>query len=168
MFQDTTIDAGLSGFVDSSDVTLAVEDVLMHIAATSGGVLTPDAVVENARDPESPLHDKFEWDDTKAAHAHRIYQARKLIASVKVIVRESDRVLVVPRFVSTSTFGESRYEHIDAVRNDADASMVVLRDEVSRAISCLTRAINVAERIGCKAALQEILDQMQSLKTKLH
>lgn len=168
MFQDNTLHVDAAGFVETPVTHSTIEEVLTHIAATNGGVLTPDDVVEAARDPASPLHERFEWDDSKAAHAHRIYQARKVIASVRVIVRESERVMVVPQFVSTSTFGQSRYEHIDAVRENKDASMRVLDDEISRAISCIARAVNVAEHIGYKEALQEILDRMQSLRTQLH
>jgi hypothetical protein len=31
------------------------------------GVVTPDLVVDDARDPTSPLHEFFEWDDRDAA-----------------------------------------------------------------------------------------------------
>lgn len=48
------------------------------------GELTPELVVAEAADPNSPLHDRFEWDDAKAAAAHRIEQARALIRSVRV------------------------------------------------------------------------------------
>ena len=51
----------------------------------AAGRLTPEAVVEAARDPASPLHGWFTWDDEAAAHMQRIYQARRLIASVQLI-----------------------------------------------------------------------------------
>ena len=49
------------------------------------GIITPEAVVERARPKRSPLHSLFEWNDKKAAAAHRITQARYLIRSVKVV-----------------------------------------------------------------------------------
>lgn len=41
--------------------------------------LIADEVVDYARDPNTALHSQFEWDDTKAAEQHRLYQARKVI-----------------------------------------------------------------------------------------
>jgi hypothetical protein len=44
------------------------------------GTLDPAVVVEWAKDhPESALHGRFTWDDSKAAHEYRLWQARQLI-----------------------------------------------------------------------------------------
>lgn len=57
---------------------------LGKLAAMPAG-LTPQAVVEDARRPTSPIHDLFDWDDSTAAKKYRIWQARHLIGTVKVI-----------------------------------------------------------------------------------
>lgn len=46
-------------------------------------LLVPSEVVEFARDENTELHKHFEWDDAKAAHQYRIWQARQIIASVQ-------------------------------------------------------------------------------------
>lgn len=43
------------------------------------GTLTPALVVDTARDPEHPLHSRFEWDDTVAAERWRLEQAGHLL-----------------------------------------------------------------------------------------
>lgn len=48
------------------------------------GALTPALVVEAARDPEHPLHSRFEWDDTAAAEKWRLEQASQLLRVVKL------------------------------------------------------------------------------------
>jgi len=53
---------------------------LKRIADQNGGIILPELVVERARPASSPLHGRFEWDNTKAAHAHRLWQARQLIS----------------------------------------------------------------------------------------
>jgi hypothetical protein len=53
------------------------------------GVLKPEAVVEEARPEHSPLHDRFEWDDSIAAERYRREQAGDLIRKVHVDVRTS-------------------------------------------------------------------------------
>jgi hypothetical protein len=52
------------------------------------GILYPASVVAFARDPETALHSHFEWDNSKAAEQHRLWQARQLI-SVCVTVLDS-------------------------------------------------------------------------------
>jgi hypothetical protein len=66
---------------------------------TSDGKLIPASVVAAAREPSNPLHDYFEWDDSKAGHKFRLWQARELIANV-TIVRDEKAERAVPVFVS--------------------------------------------------------------------
>lgn len=52
------------------------------------GKLTPAVVVAEASDPEHPLHEKFEWDDSVAAQKYRERQAAGLIRSARVVYVE--------------------------------------------------------------------------------
>jgi hypothetical protein len=65
-----------------------VGERLEQLRTDSGGTVTPHAVVADARDEASPLHPVFEWDDSKAANAYRIDQARSVIADVMVVFAE--------------------------------------------------------------------------------
>lgn len=51
------------------------------------GAVTPEEVVKEARDPDSPLHPYFEWDDTEAAKEYRLWQARSLINHLIVVIK---------------------------------------------------------------------------------
>jgi len=53
------------------------------------GLLTPEALVESARDKDSALHDGFTWDDTEAAKAWRIEEAKAIIRAI-VYVEETE------------------------------------------------------------------------------
>lgn len=53
---------------------------LKRIAIKNGGLLQPEVVVEAARPITSPLHSRFEWNNTEAAQRYRIWQARQLIS----------------------------------------------------------------------------------------
>lgn len=57
---------------------------LEKVCKSGGGVLSPASVVKFAKNPKTALHDVFEWDDTKAAHAHRVWQARAFIVTVEI------------------------------------------------------------------------------------
>src|SRR5210317_675994 len=60
------------------------------------GKITPQQVLEAARNESSPLHSFFDWDDDVAAESWRLHQARTLIKSVKVeIITETTRIKAV-------------------------------------------------------------------------
>jgi hypothetical protein len=59
-----------------------VINTLVAMTNERNGVLPPQDVVEAARAEDSPLHDFFEWNDSRAAEAHRLNQARALIRVV--------------------------------------------------------------------------------------
>jgi len=90
-------------------------------------LLTPETVVEAARDPRSPLHSQFEWDDEAAGEAYRIQQARALIKRVRVdVVRADQTVIHAPVFVRAPSGGEG-YALTQAVAVSApDRRQVVL------------------------------------------
>jgi hypothetical protein len=50
---------------------------LNQIAATHGGELREEDVVEFAKNPETALHDYFTWDDKKAAAKYRLLEKAK-------------------------------------------------------------------------------------------
>lgn len=63
-----------------------IEAELESIRKRNRGILRPRAVVDFARDPKTSLHNKFQWDDGKAADAYRVWQAREIIlVTVRVI-----------------------------------------------------------------------------------
>lgn len=62
------------------------------------GLLSPIDVVQFAKNPKTALHSAFEWNNSKAAHEHRLWQARQLIVSVKMLPRKNQEPIQV--FVS--------------------------------------------------------------------
>lgn len=77
------------------------------------GAITPNLVVDVAREEASPLHKYFEWDDGKAAEAHRLAQARQLIRSVSVVTIEQEEQApkMVRAFSNVNSIeGEGRFD----------------------------------------------------------
>ena len=67
---------------------IKVEDAyaeLEDIKQDQGGVITPAAVVERAKDDTNVLHDGFEWNNDVAADKHRLHEARNMIRSIHLI-----------------------------------------------------------------------------------
>ena len=76
---------------------------LKRIAAAHGGILQAETVVSVARDPASPLHSQFTWDDGEAAIEWRLHQARVLISRVVVKYDAATGPVEHQVFVSVST-----------------------------------------------------------------
>lgn len=62
----------------------------LYKAKDKDGLIQPEIVVEQATPPTAPLHSAFEWDDAKAAHHHRVEQARGLIRT-SIVYEEGER-----------------------------------------------------------------------------
>ena len=93
-----------------------VREALEQIRFENEGRLTPDDVVETAADRSHPLHDFFEWDDSIAGQQHRLWQARALIRSVKVIIAEKS----VPAFVNVKVDSLQYYQRAEIVSQNID------------------------------------------------
>jgi len=61
-----------------------IEYVSEQVNRPFGGV-TPEDLVTDGRDPESPLSDYFEWDDQWAGNQYRLWQARYLLVSIHIV-----------------------------------------------------------------------------------
>jgi ribosomal protein L3 len=76
---------------------------LRRIAAKHRGVLEPAAVVKAARPKSSPLHSKFEWNNSAAAEGYRLWQARQLISVTVEYIGRGKEGTLQRVFVSLST-----------------------------------------------------------------
>jgi hypothetical protein len=66
----------------------AVGERIEALRAASAGELTPQVLVEDARQPDSPLREEFNWNDERAAELYRLNRARGLLNGiVRVVVR---------------------------------------------------------------------------------
>lgn len=145
----------------------AVVDRLAKLAKANGGILTPNAVVDDAKDPKSPLHDQFEWDDRKAAAHYRIEQARELIRKVRVEIEVDEKIIKVPKYIHEPNAGNQGYAEVAKVRNDRDRAVAAMRCELDRLEASLTRAIDIADALGLRGEVTEIKNKVQAVATRL-
>lgn len=120
------------------------------------GQVTPQAVVDRARDPRSPLHSRFEWNDTVAAEKYRQTQAQDLIRRVKLVYseEEGEEPKSVRAWVST-------HQTQDPARRGYVPTAEVVKDPIATKVllSQLEREINsLKQRYG---HLSEFADLMQ-------
>lgn len=67
---------------------LTVSEELLLLKDRNDGLLDPAKVVDYARNPDTALHSRFEWNDSKAAEDYRLWQARQIIRLELVVIRQ--------------------------------------------------------------------------------
>ena len=133
-----------------------IGEALDAIRVERGGQLHPQDVVAGARDPKSLLHRCFEWDDRKAAEAHRMDQARALIRSIRVIDEEDDD-RSRPAFLSIRADDGIGYRTFKDVLSSADLRQRLLQ-QAERDLEAWTQRYR---------ELREIVDLVQPARREL-
>jgi len=149
-----------------SDVT--VEAVLQEIADRNGGKLTPDLVVQEARSPLSPIHDRFTWNQTAAAIKCRQDEARALIRSVTITVTNKVLSFEVPRYIRDVTLSprEQGYITVSSIKGDADLARETCIREFERAKQALSRAQGVAAYLGIDGDVAGVVELVEALSRR--
>lgn len=140
--------------------TASMEDIARELRRLEEekGRLRPEDVVDAARDPSSPLHKHFEWDDAAAAHRHRLDQARSLIRRVTVEVVVRNVPLTVPQFVRDpeSPAKEAGYRSTMSIRGEEDVARAAIVEEMKRVANAVRRAKSLAAVLGMESDIAEI------------
>jgi hypothetical protein len=138
---------------------------LKEIEARDGN-LTPDAVLAEAADKLSPLHEHFEWDNKKAATQYRLDQARALIRSVRLVVTETEVGIRRISYVEDpdKANNEQGYVSVFALRGDKAKARRVLEKELARAEAAMGRALEVADSLGLSSEVNAILASLRGIK----
>lgn len=145
-----------------------VTDALRALADQNNGRLTPDLVVEAARNSQSPLHRCFTWDLKQAAHERWLYQARELIRSIRVEVTTTEFKVRVPAFIRdpAAAAGVQGYVSLDRLRTDEDLSREAVVAEFMVASAALERAKAVAKALGMSEEIEEVRERIVHLSER--
>ena len=82
------------------------------------GPLTAETIVNTAKNPKSPLHKYFEWDDTAAGKKYRLYQARQLINIVIEPIETTEQPVYSFEIVKTERGRE--YKHVGEILDNEE------------------------------------------------
>ena len=132
------------------------------------GRVTPQIVLEAAKNPKHVLHREFEWDNGKAAHRYRLDQARTIIASIRIVVETNNKQFVGIGYVRDIKAGqESGYIATRVLRTEEEAARDTLQFEVDRIQAILDRVREVAVTLSLEAEFQKALTAVVELNTRL-
>jgi hypothetical protein len=144
----------------------AIAARLEKIASLNGGRITPDAVLQDAKGKNSPLHDQFTWDNSEAAEQWRLSQARELIRSIRVEVTTESRVVSTVRYVRDPSAGgeEQGYVEVARLRGSLDLAREALTAELRAAQALFERAHSLAEALGLAAEFEDMKHRVEQLR----
>jgi len=99
---------------------------------TEGGI-TPRRLLDVSRSETALLHSCFEWDDTKAAEAHRISQARYFIGNLVCVVTQNDEPVTTEPVrayvnVKPQEHAKGNFKHVISALSDDGERKIVLEN----------------------------------------
>lgn len=94
-----------------TDINLVVQE--LKVIEEIHGEITPNLLLESAKNKKSVLHDYFDWDNDAAANKWRLRQASKLLGNIEVRVIQDNEPKIIRAFVkgSISAFDENKYSY---------------------------------------------------------
>lgn len=134
--------------------------------ADENGNIEPERVVESARDPGSPIHGDFTWDNKEAGQAYRLDEAKRLIRFVKVEFLVEDRTISSVLYVPDPNRAPKSRRYIDvtvAARRD-DSAQKILMAELDRISAAIRRAYEIAEVLGLTDQLDHLLAETMKIR----
>lgn len=137
---------------------------LKRIAAEHGGRLRPVDVVAAAKPKTSPLHSRFEWDDTEAAHSYRLWQARQLISVTVDYIGAGEDAVLSRVFVSLSSDRQTDdgYSEITAVMRDPKRRAELLTDALDEMRRFQKKYAELKELSAVFAAMKQTVAKAKS------
>lgn len=133
------------------------------------GEVTPEIVVKAASAESHPWHNRLTWDNEKAAHAHRLDQARALIRSVNYDIVLTSRVVSCPAYVRDPQrdVNEQGYVSIRTIRPKSEQARAVLEGEFERVRAALARAQAIAHVLQLEDQVREMVEMADFVSTLL-
>jgi hypothetical protein len=115
------------GYAPNMDANI-VGGVCEQIENNNGGV-TKESFLEASRPEDSPTHELFEWNDTRAAELYRLDTSKRIIGCLRVTyINPKEEECNVRAFVNVSDYSEKpQYESVDVILKEEDKRAVYLK-----------------------------------------
>jgi hypothetical protein len=149
----------------SNDAAKRAAGLYKSITASRGRLSTAEMkaeFVERSRPKNSPTHDLFEWDDRKAAEAHRLHRAEEIIRAVYVILEGPEKLPPCRAFPVVVIDGKKGPYPIRSILQSANMTSALLED----AKADLVRWTSRYERLSKLAELREVFAVVEKVIVK--
>jgi hypothetical protein len=136
-----------------------VERCLLDIARRHGGMLLPEVVVAEAKNPRHPLHGRFTWNPDEAAHQWNLHEARMLINVVVSVIRHDLPPMPVFCSLTTDRSDGRGYRVTASVMGDSELRDQLLQDALAQLNSFTQKFQQLRE-------LAEVFKAIKKVKSK--
>ena len=126
----------------------------------NGIAITPESVVDIARDVNSPIHNEFEWDDTIAAEKYRNEQGRLLIGHVRIVREETPEQTYRERGFVSIPGGNSVYVPLATALGKEEYRNHLLKQARNDTEIYLAKYRRLEELASVTLAMKEFLDNV--------
>lgn len=141
---------------DKDDIRKELE----QIRKAHRGILRAEDVVEFARNPETSLHEKFQWDDTEAAKQYRLWQARQVISVyVTVLSDDSPPVKAYVSLVDDRSQPGGGYRAVADVMKDPERRTLLLQQALGELKRFQAKYRAIKELAGVFSEIDKVVDK---------
>lgn len=145
-----------------------VKQELAALTKTGKGVLRPEAVVAFARNPDTALHGRFEWDNAKASHQYRLHQARNLIRVVVLYEPRVDKNIDVYVSLPEDRLNPGGgYRRMVDVLSDTDRRQQLLDSALAELAVFQQKYATITELADVFSAARKVIARAKQRKRKL-
>jgi hypothetical protein len=140
-----------------------IREELEAIAEANNGLLLAEDVVEFAKDPNTALHDKFNWDDTSAAIQYRLHQARQIIRVNVTVVDNVEEPVKVFFSLNEDRYNRTGggYRQMIDIMSDDQRRAALLAQALAEAKAWRKRYNALKELSAVFSALDEVAEMAQ-------
>jgi len=135
----------------------------------NNGEIDLDKLVKDSKLKDAPLHNDFEWNNSKAAHKFRLEQARKIVRSIEIIRDETPNIqtrafeLAIRRSETPDHPTRRVYMSIEDVMQDPVARDELLARAIRDAVSFRKRYSALSELAQVFSALDHFLEHAEKV-----
>ncbi len=146
-----------------TDINLVLNEI--KIIEEVHGMITPQLIVDSAKNGKSILHGYFEWNDAKAANSWRLRLATRLISNIQVITISDGKPKSVIAFISSKkSFGGQGNDGYQRIDEATPHSILLLK---KRCVGDLVRVQNrISQFKECREAVELISKAIQAIQAK--
>lgn len=109
------------------------------------GMLETETVLRAAKNTRSCMHDAFEWNNKKAGHEFRLWQARSMIHALTVTIEDTDE----PVYLHVQTEGVNYYQSTEIACKNVDEFELV-RAHALRSLENASQRLEMLERVAMR------------------
>jgi hypothetical protein len=131
------------------------------------GDIQPSVVVEEARDPDSLLHDQFEWRSEILIQQQLEARALELIKQCRSIVQMGEFQLIIPTYVVAPRKKKKTYSPTLVIARDNVLKTLTLERELTGIKNAIHRAMSLAIVFDLGARFDTLLREIVEIEADL-